>query len=458
MTEHAIAIARVSAGKQREEDQTPGLVAYAERKGYILDDVVSVHGRSAFHGKHVKYILAAVEKHVRNGLATVVIFRHVDRSSREGVFEGFDLLRQIMQAGARVEFSEQEYLTEQPGMIGLFFDMAKKESEIKRDRKLQGNTVKRGKGEMIGRAPWGYEYILRDDIRVGIKPSELGRNWIPAIFQAAIDGKSLRAICNMLEGIPSPQKNGGTVWHESVVRRLITCKTYYGAMRGNPNLKFDPLVSVAQYKAANTAVESRKSGGRTTVKHPAALVRAYCGVCWEQERDGCPSGKSPLYRWHSGTRYASYCCKGHGPKRNGCGAPGILVVKLDAAVDAIMLNDDRPYMTTEYHAGDDVDEQRAIINERIKAAQEAGDYLLVSQLAQEMMAIGPSVRSAHVEQRPSGLTVGQRWASLSIDGKRDELTRWTVIAWPDKVHIFGPWHDDPKQTIISDIIETEENL
>jgi hypothetical protein len=47
---HAIAIARVSTLKQRQEDQQPGLVTYSERQGYVLDDIVDVHGRSAFHG------------------------------------------------------------------------------------------------------------------------------------------------------------------------------------------------------------------------------------------------------------------------------------------------------------------------------------------------------------------------------------------------------------------------
>jgi len=46
MTEHAVAIARVSSGKQVEEDQAPGLMQYAERQGYILDAVVPIHGKS----------------------------------------------------------------------------------------------------------------------------------------------------------------------------------------------------------------------------------------------------------------------------------------------------------------------------------------------------------------------------------------------------------------------------
>jgi hypothetical protein len=65
-----------------------------------------------------------------------------------------------MDAGARVEFSEQEYLTAQPGLIGLFFDMAKRKSEIKRDRKLQGDAVRRASGKLIGSVPWGYDPVL----------------------------------------------------------------------------------------------------------------------------------------------------------------------------------------------------------------------------------------------------------------------------------------------------------
>ena len=84
MQEHAIAISRVSSGRQREEDQTPGLTQYGERKGYILEAIIPINGKSAFHGKHLKHVQQAVEQYIKNGEATVVIFRDVDRSSRQG--------------------------------------------------------------------------------------------------------------------------------------------------------------------------------------------------------------------------------------------------------------------------------------------------------------------------------------------------------------------------------------
>ena len=453
--EHAIAIARVSSLKQREEDQRPGLQAYADRKGYILDEMVPINGRSAFHGRHIKEVLAAVEKHVRHGLATVVIFRHVDRSSRQGVFEGFDLLKKIMDAGARVEFSEQEYLSVQPGMIGLFFDLAQKESEIKRDRKIQGNTRKRAGGELVGSVPWGYEPVLRGDVRVGIQPNALGREWIPRIFQAAVSGKNIRAISDMLRGVPSPKTN--ELWDMTTLARLIKNKTYCGSMRGNPNMKFEALVSVELHKSANLAVAARDKGGRGVREgtEPRFLYPV-CGECLGQKREGAPSGRSPMYvskATKRGRVYRYYYCNGHGPVRNGCGAPVIPVEKLDAAVDAEMATNTRRHKTLAFVAGDDSSEQRALLLDKARVAMDAGDLELSVALTQEAMKIGPSERKATVTEVDSGMTVGKHWETLTRAEKREELRQnWTVVVYLDHVDTIGPWREPGSNTIIGDMI------
>jgi DNA invertase Pin-like site-specific DNA recombinase len=429
MGEHAIAIARVSAGKQDEEDQTPGLKTYAEQQGYTLDKVIPVHGRSAFTGKHVKHVLAAVDQYVRNGNATVVIFRHVDRSSRQGVFEGHDLIIQIMKAGARVEFSapDQQFLNKQPELLGIYFKMAQAESEVKRDRKLQGNDKKRTNGELIGRVPWGYDPVFdaTGKIRVNIKPNALGKKWILAIFTAAINGKSLTAICRMLDGVPSPQGNG--LWDDDTIRRLINRRTYYGQMRNNPNMVFEPLVSVEQWQQANLAVASRFKRGRGPSSLPPSFVKPLCGACYGIIREEAPSGKSPMYRT-TGNGHAYYTCKGHGPARKGCGGPGIPVTDLDAAVDQTMAHNPKPHKTREFIAGDDNSERLEVVNEKIRLAAETGNYLLVAQLSQEAAQIGPSKRKGSMKLVDSGLTVGQNWQTLTLDEKRDELASWIVVA------------------------------
>jgi DNA invertase Pin-like site-specific DNA recombinase len=435
MPEHAIAIARVSTLKQHEEDQRPGLMSYADRRGYTLDQIVPVKGKSAFHGKHVKDILNAVDAYVQHGQATVVIFRHVDRSSREGVFKGIDLLNKIMAAGARIEFSEQEFLNDNPGLIGLFMELALNESKIKQDRKLQGNITKRASGQMVGFTPWGYDSVFGTsvktgrEVRINIKPNAIGRKWIPAIFDAAINGKSREAIAEMLRGVPSPRKN--SLWDPSTVARIIANTTYYGVMKGNPNMGFESLVTVEIYKQANAAIASRRRNGRSTTKREAAFAKPVCGNCFDTKREGAPSGRSPMYRMPKVSKWGEwnyYACRGHGAARKSCGAPCIPAADLDALIDATMAADDRPRVVRVPVAGDDNNEQRDIIGQKIAAAVAAGDFALIGELSQQAMSIGPSKTVSRIEDRDSGKTVGQHWQTLTHAEKREELANWTILA------------------------------
>ena len=346
-------------------------------------------------------------------------------------------MNKIMAAGARVEFSEQEFLNSNPGWLGPLLELAKQESEIKRDRKLQGNTKKRANGELIGRIPWGYDPVFdaTGKIRVNIKPNALGKEWIPRIYAAAVDGKSLNTISGMLKGIPSPQGNG--LWDDATIRRLIARKTYYGQMRNNPNMKFDALVGVELWKQANLAVTSRYRRGRGTVKLEPALAKPFCAACWRVKREGAPSGKSPMYR-KTRNGYTYYSCTGHGPGRKSCGGAGVPLQAFDAAIDDKLSKYEHTHQVREYVAGDDNAERRAVINEKIRTAQEAGDYLLVAQLAQEAMEIGPTVRKGSVELVELVQKFGAYWKTLSQTEKREELAaNWTVIAGLNNGEVYA---------------------
>lgn len=442
--EHAVAIARVSSVKQREEDQRPGLTKFADDQDYILDAMVEIHGRSAFHGKHLKQVLQAIEEHVRNGDATVVIFRDVDRSSRQGAQATFDLRGEIIKAGGRMEFAGQQYLNDQRNqniMLGILAEAAREESETKQRRKLQGNEVRAARGEVNGRPAWGYDLCCVDGRQILI-PNDLGQKWIPVIFRAAVDGASLRSIQTMLRGVPSPQANG--VWNEATVRRLIASPTYHGGRVGKGNMAYEALVSVELWQDANKAVQARTKTGRGTTKREPALARPICGACYGVQRDGAPDGKSPMYR-KSRAGHDYYTCTGQGAARKSCGAKVIPCARLDAAVDAAMAKRSGPYYELEWIAGDDKAQQLADINEKIAAAAKEGRYDLIPALsvqAEELTA--EPVRKARIEKRESGKTVGQHWQTLNTDGKRDELLKWEIIAHPDgRVSIEAPWQSVP---------------
>jgi DNA invertase Pin-like site-specific DNA recombinase len=442
--EHAIAIARVSSLKQREEDQRPGLTKFAAGQGYELDAMVEIHGRSAFHGKHLKQVLKAIEDYVRNGDATVVIFRDVDRSSRQGAQATYDLRGQIIKAGGRMEFAGQEYLNDQRNqdmLLGILATAAREESETKSRRKLQGNEARAVRGEVNGRPAWGYDLCAADGKQILI-PNELGRRWIPIIFHAAVDGKSLRSIQTMLRGVPSPQKNG--VWNEATIRRLIASPTYYGGRVGKGNMKYEALVTTELWLQASKAVKARTKTGRGTTKREPALARPICGACYGVKRDGAPNGTSPMYR-KSRLGHDYYTCTGQGAARKSCGTKVLPCDQIDAEIDAVMARRSEPHYELDWIAGDDKAQQLADINEKIAAVAKEGRYDLIPELSAQAEEINAKrVRKARTVKRASGKTVGQHWQTLDIAGKHDELLRWEVIAYPDKpVLITEPWQDVP---------------
>jgi DNA invertase Pin-like site-specific DNA recombinase len=446
--EHAVAIARVSSLKQREEDQRPGLTKFADGQGYKLDAMVEIHGRSAFHGKHLKQVLQAIEDYVRNGDATVVIFRDVDRSSRQGAQATYDLRGQIIKAGGRMEFAGQEYLNDQRNqdmLLGILATAAREESETKSRRKLQGNEARAARGEVNGRPAWGYDLCDADGKQILI-PNDLGRKWIPIIFHAAVDGESLRSIQTMLRGVPSPQKNG--VWNEATIRRIIASPTYYGGRAGKGNMQYEALVTTELWLDANKAVKARTKTGRSTTKREPALARPICGACYGVNRDGAPGGRSPMYR-KSRLGHDYYTCTGQGAARKSCGAKVIPCDRLDAAVDAAMAKRSGPYYELEWIAGDDKAQQLADINEKIAAAAKEGRYDLIPGLSAEAEELNTQpVRKARAVKRESGKTVGEHWQTLDTDGKRDELLKWEIIAHPDgRVSVEAPWQDVPAASL-----------
>jgi DNA invertase Pin-like site-specific DNA recombinase len=437
--EHAIAIARVSSQKQREEDQRPGLTKFADGQGYELDAMVEIHGRSAFHGRHLKQVL-------RQGDATVVIFRDVDRSSRQGAQATFDLRGEIIKAGGRMEFAGQQYLNDQRNqniMLGILAEAAREESETKQRRKLQGNQVRAARGEVNGRPAWGYDLRCVAGKQI-LLPNDLGRRWIPLIFLAAVDGKSLRSIQTMLRGVSSPQQNDA--WNEATIRRLIASPTYHGGRVGKGNMDYEALVTTELWLQANAAVKARTKTGRGTTTREPALARPVCGACHGVKRDGAPDGTSPMYRKSRGG-HDYYTCTGQGAARKSCGAKVIPCDRLDAAIDAAMARRSEPHYELVWLAGDDKAQQLVGINEKIAAAAKDGRYDLIPALsAQAEELTAQPVRKARTVKRKSGKTVGQHWQSLDLASQRDELVKWEIIAYQDgRVSVEAPWQDVPAQ-------------
>ena len=95
--------------------------------------------------------------------------------------------------------------------------LARQEWEQIRERngRFQRQIIARGK--LVGGAPWGYE-ITGDEYDKTIVPSELGRKWVPRIFDRCIAGDSLADIAAWLDSEGVPQLLG---WRRRSTARRI---------------------------------------------------------------------------------------------------------------------------------------------------------------------------------------------------------------------------------------------
>jgi DNA invertase Pin-like site-specific DNA recombinase len=440
--EHAIAIARVSARKQYVEDQTPGLQAFSDGQGYVLDAIIPIRGKSAYHGKHLKYVMKAINDYVRNGDAVVVIFREPDRQSRQGAQAAYDLRGEIIRAGARMEFSAMPKLNDQrtqESELARVAENAREESEIKSRRRSQGIDRRKREGKVNGACPWGYAI---DRVLEILVPTPDGRLWIPKIFEWRASGRSNRSIALALKaaGVLSPQ--GNPVWIERSIQRIIVNPTYKGERSGKGNMQYEALVSAELWADANAALAaSNNSPGRRPVDREPLLIEPVCAVCLGWKREGCPSGRSPMYRKQAvraGKTYSYIACSGHGPCRTSCGVKYMPEAAFIAALHKALLSDSRPHYEEKYTAGNDTSEQLAKINAEIAQATQDRNYALVAQLGQQAQAIEETqeVIKATVEISNSGKTIGQHWASLTTDAERRdylETAGVTVITRLDPV-------------------------
>jgi DNA invertase Pin-like site-specific DNA recombinase len=444
---------RVSGDSQSEEDQEPDINGYIDDRGYIKGPIFRVHGKSAFKGAQDpdwQKVIAAFQR----GEIDVVVCWMVDRLDRQNILHAIPMVLAVLdpKVGGRIEFSEQPECNldaaspDIDDQVKAFSDRihaAVQESKIKSKRVNKAFRKRRDIGSVTGRAAWGFTIYCtvcgressgkpcRDHKKI-FKPTAEGRKYIPLIFQAIIDGKTLRQVCEWLdaEGVKTQY---GKPWNEAFLgNRLIRNTTYYGTRPNGGNLETEALVSAQVWQEAQAALKARYRGGRSTVTHPKALLHGLCGACFGQVRQGCPDGRSPLQRIFVGkapNRMAYYRCTGHGPQRKGCGAKMIPVKDLDEAVIQAITSDDSQHEEYEFIPGDDRSEEIARLRERGAAAMRQGDYRAATEAMRQAEQLEALPRVApHWERQITDISEGDYFLGLDPADWREYIAkRYEVI-------------------------------
>ena len=303
---------RASTGEQDEANQIPDVERHCQDREYNVTRRYDVHDRSAFQGEQDE-ALAAMMYDMRTGEIEVLVCWHSDRLERRGAEALFKLLREVKEAGGRIESVQEPQLGETDvggaATTALSAIMAHAESVKKSERELIAVRRVRDNGALWGIFPWGYRTVGEKYNRTG-EPTEDGKRYIPEMFQRVADGESLAQIAAWLRAGPLPGISSKTVL------RMIRNRTYMGHRldtNGQIIMNVPPLVDAGLWKAANDQLSNAPRGRRNPISGKPALLTSvlFCARCG-----------SPMYRkarTAKGVTYAYYRCHGGQPETKGCG-------------------------------------------------------------------------------------------------------------------------------------------
>ena len=228
---------RVSTGAQDEASQVPDIDGYNAEKGYTRSGkVYVVHGKSAYHGKHAPK-LDEMFADMAAGVFDVLVVWAVDRIERRGALKVFELIERARAAGGRIEFVKDAHLNTANDMsdvmLALSATVAKQESKRKGERTAAKQDNLRSKDALTGTCPWGYEIVRVDGVKT-IAPTDVGRTWLPVIFQKFAAGETLASVAQYLTENQVPSSTRGSKqdapcsWYPRTIGSIIRNTTYAG--------------------------------------------------------------------------------------------------------------------------------------------------------------------------------------------------------------------------------------
>ncbi|MBM3981792.1 MAG: recombinase family protein [Planctomycetes bacterium] len=404
---------RFSSAAQADGDslrrQTERAQAYCQRRGWMLDQTLSLRdlGVSAFKGKNAAvgnfrtFLDAVKEGKVAPG--SVLVVESFDRISRQGIDEGYDLIKSILKADVKIvtlsperEFDREATRGLSKGAleIQLILERAAEESERKSDRVGQAWAAKRKDAAenktVISRSCPAW-------IRVEGKGDAAKYVLIPAraevvrrVFRLATDGHGARAVLKRL--VADKVSPFGNAWNVSYIKLLLKSRQTFGEFtprergKGGTSLQrkavgpaipnyYPAAIDQDTFFAAQAATATRTGKAGRPAKE---FTNVFSGIIW----DARTLGRLHLMQYRRDgvrTRYlAPYAATNRGARHVGFSLDALesalfnFLVGIDPR--AIMLTAERP--ATDSAAIEakvkDIDAQLARLKARVKVEEEVG--------------------------------------------------------------------------------------
>jgi len=346
---------RVSTGGQDEANQVPDIEHYADAHHYQIRKRYVSHSKSASKGEQ-QAALDEVIRDMLSGMIEVLVCWHSDRLERRTVREALNLLWEVGDAGGRIE-SVKEGLLDEDNLATIVAAHINHEKSVHVTEQTKlGHDRVDANGAYRYKVPFGYRLEGPKYYR-HLVPDDLGREWVPQIFDKIIGGHSLAEVCWWLDSlkirfyahdITRKDDDGSThvihhegdpaPWWPATVAQLIRNPVYIGHVATDDGRwvhECEPLVDATTFRKANEALSDRarrQRGPRGLPENRAMLRGAIrCPVCGNRMH----KNQSDETRTRDGSKRPYYRCRGTGPAQKGCGL-NVRMDLVDGAVNTIM--------------------------------------------------------------------------------------------------------------------------
>jgi DNA invertase Pin-like site-specific DNA recombinase len=273
--------------------------AYCRRHNLILDQSLCLRdlGVSAWTGANAKqgqlrgFLQAVEEGKVPAG--SVLIVEKIDRISRQGIDEGWELLKTLLKAGVRIvtlaperEYGEESVKGLMKGALELLLllELAHQESLNKSERvgrAWRAKKLRASGGIITARAPG---WLRLDPAARKLVPIPEAVQTVQFIFQLASSGYGATVITKRLNAEKIPVIGRRPYWIKSSVWRLLRNRAVLGEYQphkgrgskkkkdGDPIPNYYPrIVEDSVWWAAQGSLDSRRGKGGRTAKETVNL-------------------------------------------------------------------------------------------------------------------------------------------------------------------------------------------
>ena len=400
----------------------PDIERHCAAHGYTIAKRYELNDKSASKGEQ-QAKLDQMLLDMREGKIAVLVCWHSDRVERRGPEALFSLLRQIKDAGGRIEsvneplLGTEDLTGEAVTAIGAVI-AHQYTVHLAEQVRLAHERIRANGAVGPGGTPWGYK-TMGEKYNKQLIPTQLCRNYVPQIFQRAIAGESYREIATWLDSEGVPPKRGEQ-WHEGSVRKLIRNRIYAGRWQNGAKtvttVHCEAVVSADVFDRANAATNRQPNRKPVNKKNRPLLTDLLCARCED----------SPMNRIRIKDRYGNYYtyyrCTGRGARRKGCGNMITLDVLERFVRVWILVVADKPHQVKYWIEGTNWDAEIADTKQDMREALEAEDFGRMPELQAQLEDYrNREVIPGHWDYEDTGLTVGQYFASLDDDGKREYL-------------------------------------